>query len=139
MGAKSEQARANDAEALLNFGSNFFESRKLYAALAPVDDMKVWKGAQGTVPVGSLNDVYITLPKKSDKDLQMQVSADTPLIAPIPDRLPAGTLKVMVNDQTLASVPIYTLSSVPEGNIFRRAIDSTKMWINTVEMFPTIQ
>ncbi len=36
----------------------------------------------------------------------------------------------MVNDQTLASVPIYTLSSVPEGNIFRRAIDSAKMWIN---------
>ncbi len=60
----------------------------------------------------------------------MQVSADTSLIAPIPDRLPAGTLKVMVNDQTLASVPIYTLGSVPEGNIFRRAIDSAKMWIN---------
>ena len=42
MGAKSERARANDAEALLNFGSNFFESRKLYAALATVETMKVW-------------------------------------------------------------------------------------------------
>ena len=139
MGSKSEQARANDAEALLNFGSNFFESRKLYAALAVVDDVKVWKGAQGTVSVGSLNDVYITLPKKSNKDFIIQVSADNPLIAPIPDRFPAGTLKVMVNDQTLASVPIHTLSSVPEGNIFRRAIDSAKMWINTLELFPTIQ
>ena len=89
--------------------------------------------------MGSLNDVYITLSKRSDKDLQIQVSADTPLIAPIPDRLPAGTLKVMVDVQTLASVPIHTLNSVPEGYIFRRAIDSAKIWINTLELFPTIQ
>jgi D-alanyl-D-alanine carboxypeptidase (penicillin-binding protein 5/6) len=139
MGAASEQARVNDATALLNFGSNFFESRKLFAALAAIDDLKVWKGAQSTVPVGSLNDVYITVPKTTAEDLETLVRADTPLVAPIPDRLPAGTLKVVDNDQTLASIPLYTLSSVPEGNIFRRAIDSAKMWINSVDMFPTIR
>ncbi len=128
MGAKSESARARYAEALLNYGSTFFEGRSLYAADAPITRVPVWKGAEDAVPVGSFNALYVTLPKADAKDLRTVVQAPSELVAPVAKNTRVGTLNVMAGDSTLARVPLYTLNGVPRGNIFRRAIDTVRLW-----------
>jgi D-alanyl-D-alanine carboxypeptidase (penicillin-binding protein 5/6) len=128
LGAKTEKGRAQDAEALLNYGSNFFETRKLYDAGATLAAIKVWKGAESSAPAGVLTDFYLTLPKGSYGDLRATLASSAGLVAPVAEHTPVGTLDINIGDHLLAHVPIYTLKAVPEGNIFRRLFDSMRLW-----------
>ena len=83
MGTPSEKARAIDDEALLNYGFNFYESHKLYAAGTTITSIKVWKGAGGNVPVGVTQDVYVTIPKGGYPQLTASQQTPSGLIAPV--------------------------------------------------------
>jgi D-alanyl-D-alanine carboxypeptidase (penicillin-binding protein 5/6) len=128
LGAKTEKARAQYAGALLDYGANFFESRRLYAAGATVAGVTVWKGAESSVPVGALGDLYVTMPRGSGDDLHAVVTASTGLVAPVALHQQVGTLDVSVGDRVLARVPLYTLQAVPQGNVFRRLFDTVRLW-----------
>ena len=130
MGTKSMKARAQYAEALLNYGSNFFETRKLYAAGSAISSVKVWKGTDSDVPTGVVNDLYVTLPKGGYSELHATVQGHAGLIAPVADTRAVGTLDISMGDRLLAQVPLYTLQAVPEGNIFRRMVDSVRLWFS---------
>ena len=128
MGTKQEKLRAPYAETLLNYGSNFFETRKLYAAGSPISDVKVWKGAAGSVQAGSLDDLYVTLPKGSYADLHATVRGTAGLVAPVAAHSQVGMLDISVGDKLVAEVPMYTLQEVPQGGIFRRMLDTIHLW-----------
>ncbi len=129
MGAKQMKARAVDAETLLNYGSNFFETRKLYDGGSQVSGVKVWKGAADQVGVGPLQDLYVTLPKGAYSEMQASVqSSPGGLIAPVPQGAQVGVLALTLDQRLLAQVPVYTLQAVPEGNLFRRFIDGLRLW-----------
>ncbi|MGH8362480.1 MAG: D-alanyl-D-alanine carboxypeptidase family protein [Gammaproteobacteria bacterium] len=128
MGTPSEKARAIDDEALLNYGFNFYETRRLYAAGTAVTEIKAWKGADRRVPVGVLHDLYITVPKGTSAQLSARLQTPAGLVAPIAARSPAGQVEVSYDGKTLLDAPLYTLHAVPEGNIFRRMLDSVRLW-----------
>lgn len=128
MGTPSEKARAVDDEALLNYGFNFYESHKLYAADTPIARVKVWKGAHGRVPVGVNHDIYVTIPKGSYRKLTAALQTPAGLIAPVPTATLAGSVSVSYNGKPLIKAPLYTLRAMPEGNIFRRLIDTVRLW-----------
>lgn len=128
MGTKIEKTRAQFAETLLNYGSNFFETRKLYDAGTSVSSFDVWKGADGSVPVGMPEDFYVTLPKGAFNELHVAVQGSSGLVAPVADHAQVGTLQLTVEDKLIAQAPVYTLKAVPQGNIFRRMIDSIRLW-----------
>lgn len=128
LGAKSEKARAQHAETLLDYGSNFFETRKLYDGNAPISGVKVWKGAESSAPLGVLADLYVTIPKGSYSDLHATVAGSAGLIAPVAEHTQVGNLNVDLGEHLLMSVPVYTLQAVPEGNVFRRMVDSMRLW-----------
>ncbi|HEX2667062.1 MAG TPA: D-alanyl-D-alanine carboxypeptidase family protein [Gammaproteobacteria bacterium] len=128
MGTRTRPERARYAETLLNYGSNFFETRKLYAAGAPVSSVKVWKGAESEVSTGLARDMYVTLPKGAYGAMQATVQSSAGLIAPVADHAQVGMLNVTVDGRLLTQVPVYTLKAVPEGNIFRRLWDSVRLW-----------
>ncbi len=128
MGTPSEKARAIDDEALLNYGFNFYESHKLYAAGTTIATVRAWKGAVGTVPVGVTQDVYVTIPKGSYPQLTASQQTLSGLIAPIAAGTAAGSVSVSYDGKTLIDTPLYTLQAVPEGNVFRRMIDSVHLW-----------
>ena len=63
MGSRSAEARANDSQALLNYGFRFFETHKLYSGGEEIVAARVWKGAAETVALGVTEDFYLTIPK----------------------------------------------------------------------------
>jgi len=128
MGTKTEKARGQFAETLLDYGSNFFETRKLYDAGTPVSSVQVWKGVDASVPVGVPENLYVTLPKGAYSELHAAVQGSAGLIAPVADRTPVGTLQLMLEDRLVAQAPVYTLKAVAEGNVFRRLVDSIRLW-----------
>ena len=130
MGTRTKPERAHYAETLLNYGSNFFTTRKLYAAGATVSDLKVWKGAEDSVATALDQDMYVTLPKGADSAMKATAQTSAGLIAPVTARSQVGMLNVTVDGRLLTQAPLYTLKAVPEGNLFHRLMDSVRLWFS---------
>lgn len=123
MGSKSENARANDAQALLNYGYRFFESHKLFSASTPVSTPRVWLGKNKKVPVGFTKDFYVNIPAGQYKNLSAKVVFDKDLKAPIVKGKTYGKVVVTLNDKEIGSEPLIALANDPKGSIFTRVRD----------------
>ncbi|MCL5261554.1 MAG: D-alanyl-D-alanine carboxypeptidase [Gammaproteobacteria bacterium] len=116
LGAKSDAARSDYSEALLNYGFRFYESHKLFNANARISEPRVWLGKEKTVALGLAKDFYVTVPVGQYKNLRASaVIADT-LKAPFIKGKPYGTLNVMFNDKIIASQPLVALEDNPRTN-----------------------
>jgi D-alanyl-D-alanine carboxypeptidase (penicillin-binding protein 5/6) len=128
MGAASEKQRADDNQALLNYGFRFFETRKLYAADAPLATPELWKGAVETLPLGVAGDVLITFPRGRYEDLKASLDLPARLIAPIAKGAKVGSLKVQLDGKPLLELPLVALADGAEGGFFKRVMDDAWMW-----------
>ena len=63
LGAASDAMRASEAERLLNYGFQSFDTVHLYHSGETVQSLRVWKGADKSVAAGFFADQYLTLPK----------------------------------------------------------------------------
>jgi len=127
LGAKSDAARAQEAERLLNWGFAAFDTVQLYQPGKPLASLRVWKGAQREVKAGFLADRYLTLPKGKADKLALTAQAQEPLIAPIASAQTLGTVKVSLEGKPIAEFPLIALEEVPEGNFFSRTWDSVRL------------
>jgi D-alanyl-D-alanine carboxypeptidase (penicillin-binding protein 5/6) len=128
MGAPSEKQRADDNQALLNYGFRFFETHKLYASGKPLATPELWKGAAPTLPLGVDTDVLVTLPRGRYGDLKATVEMPSRLVAPFRKGQKVGTLKVALDGKTLVEQPLVALEDAPEGGFFKRLSDGVWMW-----------
>jgi D-alanyl-D-alanine carboxypeptidase (penicillin-binding protein 5/6) len=90
--------------------------------------MKVYKGQQGTVKAGFLDDFVLSLPKGSAERLKVQLVSQQPLLAPLQRGQRVATLKLSVDDKPLGDYPVVALAAVPVAGIFGRAWDSLMLW-----------
>jgi D-alanyl-D-alanine carboxypeptidase (penicillin-binding protein 5/6) len=128
MGAPSEKQRADDNQELLNYGFRFFETKKLYAASAPLATPELWKGAVANLPLGVADDVLVTFPRGRYNDLKASLDMPSRLVAPIAKNKQVGTLKVQLDDKVLLQRPLIALGDGGEGGFFKRFGDSVWMW-----------
>jgi len=128
MGAPSEKQRADDNQALLNYGFRFFETHKLYAANKPLATPELWKGAIANLPLGVSEDVLVTFPRGRYGDLKASLEMPTRLVAPIAKGKQVGTLKVQLDDKTLLERPLIALDEGAEGGFLKRFSDGAWMW-----------
>jgi D-alanyl-D-alanine carboxypeptidase (penicillin-binding protein 5/6) len=130
MGATSEKARSDDAQALLNYGFGFYESHKVYAAGKPLAQPRLWKGEQDTLPIGLTDDLLITV-KRGDYD-KLKASIDLPatLIAPFAKGQQIGTLHLTLDGKPLLTRPVVALADAPQGGFFSRLWDAILLWFH---------
>ena len=127
MGAPTDAARADDSEALLNWGFRFYHSHKLYDAKQALANPRVWLGANKTVPVGLSQPFYVTIPAGNYSQLQPQININTSLKAPIQAGQTVGMLTVKLNNAVINEAPIVALTDNPRGGLFARAWDHVMM------------
>ncbi|MDN3575664.1 D-alanyl-D-alanine carboxypeptidase family protein [Chitinimonas viridis] len=130
LGTDSDVTRANESARLLGYGMQFFDVPKLFAARQPVSQVKVYKGASNTVPVGFDTDQYVAVAKGASARLQKQVLLKPHLTAPVVAGQVVGSIKLSVDGQPLAELPLKVLTAVPEAGFFGRSVDSVKLWFN---------
>ncbi len=123
MGTASENARASASQALLNYGFRFFFTRRLVDAGKPLQEVRVYKGARQTLPVGVSEGVYVTIPKDKADDLTTEITVESWLTAPIAKGRPVGVFRVRLEDETIAEHPLVALEDVPAGGLVRRLLD----------------
>ncbi|MSQ60175.1 MAG: D-alanyl-D-alanine carboxypeptidase [Betaproteobacteria bacterium] len=129
LGAASETARAIEAQKLLNYGFQFFEGVRLYEKGAPVAKLQVWKGSEREVPVGFLDDYFVTVPRGQKDRLQAKLESVQPLLAPISTNQAVGTMRVTLAGKPFGERGVVSLANVSIANIFVRAWDSLRLRI----------
>jgi D-alanyl-D-alanine carboxypeptidase (penicillin-binding protein 5/6) len=128
LGAASDAARANEAQKLLTWGFQAFDTVQLYQSGKVLVTLKVWKGTRNDVPAGFLADRYLTLPKGKADKLALTMDAMEPLLAPIARAQRVGTVKVALEGKPVAEFPLIALEDVPAAGIFGRAWDTIRLW-----------
>ena len=127
MGTDSFAAREDATAALLGYGFNFFETRRLYSAGQVVGNTHVWK-ASDPADVVVHQDVAATLPRGLADGAKATLQLEKRLIAPLAASQVVGTLRVMQGDKLLAELPVYPAHDVSTGGFFRRLIDTIRLW-----------
>ena len=128
LGASSDAARASEAQKLLNWGFQAFDTVQLYQSGKQVTALRVWKGDRPEVPAGFLADRYLTLPKGKADKLQLTMQAVEPLVAPIARAQTVGTVKVALEGKPVAEFPLIALEDVAPASLFGRAWDTVRLW-----------
>ncbi|NPC58848.1 D-alanyl-D-alanine carboxypeptidase family protein [Caenimonas soli] len=129
LGATSENARANEAQKLLNWGYTAYEAIKLFDANQAVVTPEVWKGTQKTAKLGRPQAVVVAVPAGTAMRVKTQVARPDPLIAPLTKGQVVGTLKISSGDQPLLDVPLMALETVEQAGVLSRAWDALRLWI----------
>ena len=128
MGSHSAEARANDSQALLNYGFRFFETYRLFSSGDEVTTARVWKGEADSVALGVAEDHFLTIPKGRYDSLNSETTLDTELTAPIEAGATLGTVTISMNDEELAVLPLVALADVGEAGLWQRIKDEISLW-----------
>jgi serine-type D-Ala-D-Ala carboxypeptidase (penicillin-binding protein 5/6) len=129
LGAASDAARASEAQKLLNYGYQFYDTVQLYQNGAQVGSLRVWKGTSDAVAAGFVADQYVTLPKGQAQRLKLTLEAVEPLLAPITQGQRVGVVKVTLDAKPVGEYPLVALTEVPLASIFGRAWDGIRLWL----------
>ena len=129
LGAESDNMRTQESQKLLNWGFMNFQSFKIYSKNQAILTPVVWKGSKDQLRLGFNRDVFVSLPRGSTAKLKSVVQRTDPLIAPIPQYRPVGTLKVLADDKVISELPLQALDQVNEATIFGRAWDSLRLML----------
>ncbi len=131
MGAAAKEARADEAQKLLNWGYVAFDDVRLVEAGKPVGPaVQVWKGRQALVGLGSADAIFVAVPKGEGDRLKTQVERTDPLVAPLAKGQRVGSLKVATAaGSVIATIPLTVLEDVPQAGLFGRAWDAIRLWI----------
>jgi D-alanyl-D-alanine carboxypeptidase (penicillin-binding protein 5/6) len=131
MGTPGREARADEAQKLLNWGYTAFDDVRLVEAGKAVGPpVAVWKGRQAQVALGSPRAIYVAVPKGEGDHLKTQIERTDPLVAPLAKGERVGSLKVTTAaGAVIATVPLTILEDVPQAGLFGRAWDAIRLWI----------
>jgi D-alanyl-D-alanine carboxypeptidase (penicillin-binding protein 5/6) len=127
MGTDSMRAREDASAALLNYGFNFFETKRIYAAGQPLSTMRVWKGKLDEVGLTVGRDLYVTNQRGHQSSVKADFELPETLVAPLAKNKSVGKAKVVVDGQTIATYDLYPTTDVPAAGFFGRAWDSLRL------------
>ncbi len=127
LGAKSDTLRTTEAQKLLNFGFQAYETRRLYRKGEPVAHPAIYKGTRSTVRLGFDRDVWVTLPREQFGGVQAVLETRQPFVAPLAAGEKAGIMKLMRDNAPIAEFPVVALEEVPVAGFLSRGWDTLKL------------
>jgi serine-type D-Ala-D-Ala carboxypeptidase (penicillin-binding protein 5/6) len=130
MGTDSMRARATASKALLDYGFRFYENVALFGQDRPAARLRIWKGEVDELPIGTHQAVSVSLPRGAAERLQVETRVEPQIVAPVATGQALGTATLNVDGKTLRTLPLVALADVPEGGLFRRAVDTVRLWLD---------
>ena len=130
LGTDSDNARASNSRKLLSYGFRFYETFLLHRANEPLENMRIWKGENETVPLGLQEDLYITIPRGQRNKVNANMTVETMLVAPAKKGQTYGSVNIMLGEEKLRQQSLVALEDVPEGGLWRQMIDNIKLLFN---------
>jgi serine-type D-Ala-D-Ala carboxypeptidase (penicillin-binding protein 5/6) len=128
LGAMSENARAEEAQKLLNWGYTAFDGIKLFEANQAVVTPMVWKGVTDSVPLGRPQAIVVAVPQGQAARIKTQVLRPDLLFAPLQTNQSVASLKVFLDQAPLSDLPLVALKQVQEAGWLGRTWDTVRLW-----------
>jgi serine-type D-Ala-D-Ala carboxypeptidase (penicillin-binding protein 5/6) len=128
MGTKSQKYRAEASLELLNYGFRFFDSVKLLGKTQPAGSARVWKGAIDDVQLGTLDTVFLSVPRGGAEKAEIRPTIDSTLIAPLSEGQVVGTVSILIDGKEMRTEPLVVLNAVPAGSFFKRLWHTIRLW-----------
>src|SRR5690606_30359231 len=132
MGTNSEEARAAESQKLLSYGFRYYDTRDLYAAGEVLNQARVWKGLSDQVNLGVQEAIKLTLPRGRHDDIQASLQIPETITAPLTAGQEMGQLRLMLDDELLAEVPVVALQAVEQSGFFARLWDGIKLFFRNL-------
>ncbi len=123
LGTKSEEARADASQSLLNYGFRFFETHKLYDGNTKLTTARVWKGASESVELGLAESLYITIPRGEYNNLDASMQLQEQILAPVTQGQTLGRAVINLADKLITERDLVALQAVDEGGFWQRIVD----------------
>ncbi|MDJ0778316.1 MAG: D-alanyl-D-alanine carboxypeptidase family protein [Gammaproteobacteria bacterium] len=127
IGTKSDKARTQSSQSMLNYGFRFFETHRLYRAQEVLQTTRIWYGAQEQVNLGVDRDIHITIPRGRYGDLDASMEVDSRIEAPVTQGQQLGKVNIRLDEELIVSENIVAMQPVDKGSLFARAMDSIKL------------
>ena len=128
-GSDSDNNRFLASQRLLEYGFRFFATQKVLNANQEYKKINIWGGVEKTLGLGVLEDVSITLPRTSFKDLTVNYNYSNNIQAPIEVGQKIGTLEIISNDEVVFSTNLVALENIKSKGFFGRLWSKFVLWI----------
>lgn len=119
-GLDTSQARADEAERLLEWGFREFEVVDLFTPDEVVENADVWLGESELVPLVVGETARVTIPRTQRDQMQVSVIFDGPVPAPVMKGDEVARLVVTAPGIEARTFPLYAAQNVPEAGIVGR-------------------
>ena len=128
-GSDSDNNRFLASQRLLEYGFRFFATQKVLIANQEYKNINIWGGLEKSLSLGVLEDISITLPRTSFKDLTVNYNYINNIQAPIEIGQTIGTLEIVSNDEIVFSTELVALQSIKSKGFFGRLWSKFILWI----------
>ncbi len=128
-GLESMKQRAEEATRLVEWAFQSFRNVKLATAGAALEDAPVWYGNAGTVPLTVAKDLFATLPKGSEEEIQAKAVFEGPVQAPIAAGQELGKL-VITSSSGTTEVPLVAGVAVERVGFFGHIFATLKYLVS---------
>mgnify|MGYP001182711652 FL=1 len=81
-------------------------------------------GKKNTVQAITVEDVYLTVPKRKKKSIKAVIEYNGPIQAPIAKGDKIGLLNIYISGELKKSVDIFSAEEIKKANIFSRLLKS---------------
>ncbi len=128
LGTKSENARTDASQSLLNYGFRFFETHKLYDAQSKLTNTRVWQGAANTIDLGLQETLYVTVPRGQYNNLDASMQIGEQIMAPVGKGVMLGRVMIRLGEQVVADKELIALTAVEEGSLWQKLVDKVLLY-----------
>ena len=119
-GLESKKARAMESAKLLDWGFREFDNYALFKAGDTVEVAPVWLGVSPTAEMKITRDVFITMSRKSRRNMKVTVKYVSPIPAPIQVGQQIGTVSITAPDFDTIDVPLTAAADNKQLGMFGR-------------------
>ncbi|MCI5095172.1 MAG: D-alanyl-D-alanine carboxypeptidase [Rhodobacteraceae bacterium] len=128
-GMSSNAARAEEAEAIVNWSFRQFSEKTIARAGEPIAQADVWMGGQPTVGLVAAQDLKVLLPALSGKQMPAEIVYTGPVTAPIKQGQKLADLVVTPAGLPELRLPLVAEQDVPAGGFMVRVKTATQLLI----------
>ena len=123
----TEKSRLTDNRRLLDYGFRYYRTKKILEANSSLINEQVWGGELESVNLSSVQDLYLTLSPRDFPRVEPQIQLNDYLQAPLEKGQVVGSVNLILDGDSLASVDLVSMQDIPALGFFGRAWSNIKL------------
>ncbi|WP_309567607.1 hypothetical protein [Coxiella-like endosymbiont] len=133
LGATSDSDRADDSEALLNYGFRFYHTQRLFEVYTPITQKRIWFSKEKYACFGLANPLYVTFPIGDKKNLKASIQFLEPrLEAPLNRGQSYGVINISLNRKLIATAPLIALQKYSTASLLSQIWDHITLFFEGI-------